>query len=160
VACGVCRQNDHDRRKCPLINKAIPLKIKERDDLADILKIIPEWIFSAVLWFVFTKYVLDGLTPKKPGTEINLAILGSGALPHWLIGEIADIPPGVKMAALIDVSLAALKIKLPEIPGAEAIKETILGQPITPAAGGSLFEFIAPVFYFIVSGGGRLPGFK
>jgi len=160
VACGVCRQNDHDRRKCPLINKAIPLKIKERDDLADILKIIPEWIFSAVLWFVFTKYVLDGLTPKKPGTEINLAILGSGALPDWLIGEIADIPPGVKMAALIDVSLAALKIKLPEIPGAEAIKETILGQPITPAAGGSLFEFIAPVFYFIVSGGGRLPGFK
>lgn len=160
MACGVCRENGHDRRKCPLINEAIPLKIKERDDLADILKIIPEWIYSAVLWFVFTKYVLDGLTPKKPGTEINLAILGSGALPDWLIGEIADIPPGVKMAALIDVSLAALKIKLPEIPGAEAIKETILGQPITPAAGGSLFEFIAPVFYFIVSGGGRLPGFK
>jgi hypothetical protein len=160
VACGVCRQNGHDRRSCPLIKEDLRLKVKERDDLADILKIIPEWIYSAVLWFVFTKYVLDGLTPKKPGTEINLAILGSGALPDWLIGEIADIPPGVKMAALIDVSLAALKIKLPEIPGAEAIKETLLAQPLTPAAGGSLFGFIAPLFYFIVSGGGQLPGAK
>jgi hypothetical protein len=68
-------------------------------------------MISAVVWYAFTKLVLDRLSPKKPGTEINLAIIGSGILPDWIVGEVDDLPPGVKLAALIDVSLAALDIK-------------------------------------------------
>jgi len=91
--------------------EAVKLKITERDDIADLLGLIPTWMISAVVWYAFTKLVLDRLSPKKPGTEINLAIIGSGILPDWIVGEVDDLPPGVKLAALIDVSLAALDIK-------------------------------------------------
>jgi len=91
--------------------EAVKLKITERDDIADLLGLIPTWMISAVIWYAFTKLVLDRLSPKKPGTEINLAIIGSGILPDWIVGEVDDLPPGVKLAALIDVSLAALDIK-------------------------------------------------
>jgi len=89
----------------------VKVKITERDDIADLLGLIPTWMISAVVWYAFTKLVLDRLSPKKPGTEINLAIIGSGILPDWIVGEVDDLPPGVKLAALIDVSLAALDVK-------------------------------------------------
>jgi len=93
------------------VAEAVKLKITERDDIADLLGLIPTWMISAVVWYAFTKLVLDRLSPKKPGTEINLAIIGSGILPDWIVGEVDDLPPGVKLAALIDVSLAALDVK-------------------------------------------------
>jgi len=93
------------------VAEAVKLKVIERDDIADLLALIPTWIISAVVWYAFTKLVLDRLSPKKPGTEINLAIIGSGILPDWIVGEVDDLPPGVKLAALIDVSLAALDVK-------------------------------------------------
>jgi hypothetical protein len=85
----------------------------------DGLQLVPQWIWGAIVWFVFTKLVLDRLSPKKPGTEINLAIIGSGLLPSWIVGEVQDLPPGVKLAALIDVSLAALDV----IPDLQAFLE-------------------------------------
>jgi len=94
----------------PEPEEALKVKIWERDDFADFLKLIPTWIYSAIIWYAFTKLVLDRLSPKKPGTEINLAIIGSGLLPDWIVGKMVDLPPGVKVAALIDVSLAALDI--------------------------------------------------
>jgi len=94
-----------------LPKEPLKLKITERDDIADLLGLIPTWIYTAVIWYVFTKLVLDRLSPKKPGTEINLAIIGSGLLPDWLVGKIVDLPPGIKVAALVDVSLAALGVK-------------------------------------------------
>jgi len=93
------------------VAEAVKLKVTERDDIADLLGLIPTWMISAVVWYAFTKLVLDRLSPKKPGTEINLAIIGSGILPDWIVGEVDDLPPGVKLAALIDVSLAAMDVK-------------------------------------------------
>jgi len=133
-----------------LAEEAIPIKIWERDDFADFLKVIPTWIYSAVIWYVFTKLVLDKLSPKKPGTEINLAIIGSGLLPDWIVGEVDDLPPGVKLAALIDVSLAALDITkdLPEafaIPPGVSLPEALWKEIFLP-------------IWIITTGGGRVPG--
>ena len=89
----------------------IKQSITERDDIADILGLIPTWMISAVVWYAFTKLVLDRLSPKKPGTEINLAIIAGDFLPDWISDSPSDLPPGVKLAALIDVSLAALDVK-------------------------------------------------
>ena len=124
------------------------VKITERDDIADLLRLIPTWMISAVVWYAFTKLVLDRLSPSKPGTEINLAIIGSGILPDWIVGEVDELPPGVKLAALIDVSLAALGVKLDP-------KEILIGTPPTGATGAALWEKVWVPFWLIVSGGGR-----
>ena len=89
----------------------VKFKVTERDDIADLLALIPTWMISAVVWYAFTKLVLDQLSPKKPGTEINLAIIAGDFLPDWISDSPADLPPGVKLAALIDVTLAALDVK-------------------------------------------------
>ena len=126
----------------------VKLKVTERDDIADLLGLIPTWMISAVVWYAFTKLVLDRLSPSKPGTEINLAIIGSGILPDWIVGEVDELPPGVKLAALIDVSLAALGVKLDP-------KEILIGTPPTGATGAALWEKVWVPFWLIVSGGGR-----
>ena len=84
--------------------ESLKLKISERDDLADLLALIPTWIFGAVVWYAFSKLILDSLTDKKPGTEINSAIIAS---------DVAGVtfPPGVALAAQIDVTLTALGVK-------------------------------------------------
>lgn len=129
--------------------EAVKLKITERDDIADLLGLIPTWIISAVVWFAFTKLVLDQLSPKKPGTEINLAIIAGDFLPDWISDSPADLPPGVKIAALIDVTLAALNIGLPDP------KELLLGQPLTGGTAAALWEKVWIPFWLIVSGGGK-----
>ena len=123
--------------------EAVEIKqsITERDDIADLLGLIPTWMISAVVWYTFTKLILDRFTDKKPGTEINAAII---------ISDIAGVtfPPGVALAAQIDVTLTAMGLILPtpEIP---------LGTPITPSGVGAALwkEFFAP-FFLIVTGGG------
>jgi len=129
--------------------EAVKLKITERDDIADLLGLIPTWIISAVVWFAFTKLVLDQLSPKKPGTEINLAIMAGDFLPDWIADSPADLPPGVKLAALLDVTLEALNIRLPDP------KELFVGQPLTAGTGAALWEKVWIPFWLIVSGGGK-----
>jgi len=131
------------------VAEAVKLKITERDDIADLLGLIPSWMISAVVWFAFTKLVLDQLSPKKPGTEINLAIIAGDFLPDWISDSPADLPPGVKLAALIDVTLAALNIGLPDP------KELLLGQPLTGGTAAALWEKVWVPFWLIVSSGGR-----
>jgi len=119
----------------------VKLKITERDDIADLLALIPTWIISAVVWYAFTKIILDRFTDKKPGTEINLAIIAS---------DVAGVtfPPGVALAAQLDVSLTALGIgvELAELfkkpPGVQPA-ETIVELFYKPAIALSKFlEFI------------------
>ena len=88
----------------------VELQFRNRRLLIDGLQIVPEWIWGGTFWFLFTKLVLDRLSPNKPGTEINLAIIGGDLLPGWAGGEIIDLPPGVKVAALLDITLAALDV--------------------------------------------------
>ena len=84
--------------------KPLHVQLAERDDFSDLLGLIPTWIFGAIAWFIFTKLILDKLTDKKPGTEINLAIIAS---------DVAGVtfPPGVALAAQIDVTLSAIGFK-------------------------------------------------
>jgi len=81
----------------------VKIKLTERDDIADLLGLIPTWMFSALVWYIFSKVILDRLTDKKPGTEINAAIIAS---------DVAGVtfPPGVALAAQIDVTLTALDV--------------------------------------------------
>ncbi len=95
--------------------EALKLKIWERDDIADILAAlnikVPDWAIGALIWYVFSKVVLDSLSPKKPGTEINLAIMASKFdLPGLPAVDIGDFPPGIKVAAFIDVVLSAIEV--------------------------------------------------
>jgi len=82
----------------------IKQSITERDDIADLLGLIPTWIISALVWYIFTKVVIDKLSDKKPGTEINAAIIAS---------DVAGVtfPAGVSLAAQIDVTMTLLGIK-------------------------------------------------
>jgi len=81
----------------------VKIKLTERDDIADLLGLIPTWMFSALVWYIFSKIILDRFTDKKPGTEINAAIIAS---------DVAGVtfPPGVALAAQIDVTLTALDV--------------------------------------------------
>ena len=81
--------------------KPLYVQLAERDDLFDSLGLIPKWVWGAIIWFLFTKFALDKLTDKKPGSEINAAILAS---------DVAGVtfPPGVALAAQVDVTLAAI----------------------------------------------------
>lgn len=115
--------------------KPLYVQLSERDDFSDLLRLIPSWVWGAVIWYAFTKIVLDSLSPKKPGTEINLAIIGSGLLPDWIVGEVGDLPPGVKLAALVDVSLAALDIK-----------KDLTGQGLGPPSPAIIELILSPVY--------------
>jgi len=120
------------------VAEAVKLKVTERDDIADLLGLIPSWMISAVVWYAFTKIILDRFTDKKPGTEINAAII---------ISDIAGVtfPPGVSLAAQIDVTLTALGIVLPT---------AALATPITAETGAALWQKVWVPFWLIVSGGG------
>lgn len=115
--------------------KPLYVQLSERDDFSDLLRLIPSWLWGAIIWYAFTKLVLDSLSPKKPGTEINLAIIGSGLLPDWIVGEVGDLPPGVKLAALVDVSLAALDIK-----------KDLTGQGLGPPSPAIIELMLSPVY--------------
>ena len=128
----------------------VEIQFRNRRLLIEGLKIVPAGIWSAVAWYLFTKLVLDRLSPSKPGTEINLAIIGGDLLPDWLGGELIDIPPGVKVGALIDVILAGADVfdVLPDIlqipPGTNLIEQVWK-------------EVFLPI-WIITTGGGRVPG--
>jgi len=111
------------------VPETVKVGITERDDIADLLGLIPEWTTGAIIWYVFSKTVLDSLSEKKPGTEINAAIIAS---------DVAGVtfPPGVALAAQIDVSLTFLEV-FPDIAekiieGAEIFREQEVAQPLAP----------------------------
>ena len=81
-------------------------------------------MISAVVWYFFTKIILDRFTDKKPGTEINAAII---------VSDIAGVtfPAGVALAAQIDVTLTAL-----------GILTTDLGPEFTKLLGPEFTKFI------------------
>ena len=109
-------------------------------------------MWSAAVWYLFTKLVLDRLSPNKPGTEINLAIIGGDLLPSWAGGEIVDLPPGVKIGALIDVTLAALDV-IPDLK--EFITKYPPGEVVDPSTAVNLLD---DVFRAVIVGIGVITG--
>jgi len=83
--------------------KPLHVRVAERDDFTDFLALIPTWVFGAVIWYAFSKVIIDPMSKGSPGTKLNVALLGADI--------VTNLPPGVALAAQIDVFLTALEIK-------------------------------------------------
>jgi len=104
----------------------VEVQFRDRRLFLEALKIVPAWVWGATLWWLFTKLVLDRLSEKKPGTEINAAIL---------LSDVAGVtfPPGVALAAQLDVILSKLGlIKDLERYADEILRRTRDLPPIIP----------------------------
>ena len=83
--------------------EAIKIKqsITERDDIADILGLIPEWVFGAVFWVAISELVLKRLYPND-FIKLQAAILGAD--------YVGDMPPGVAMVAVMYNTLYLVEV--------------------------------------------------
>jgi len=79
----------------------IKQSITERDDIADILGLIPEWVFGAVFWVAISELVLKRLYPND-FIKLQTAILGADI--------VGDMPPGVAMVAIMYDTLYAVEV--------------------------------------------------
>ena len=91
----------------------VDLKISERDDIADLLALIPPWFVGAVFWVAISELVLKRLYPND-FIKLQAAIVGADA-----VG--GDMPPGVAMVAIMYNTLYAVEV-------AEDITEAILQE--------------------------------
>ena len=82
--------------------KPLYIQLAERDDFADFLRLIPSWIWGAIIWYAFSKLIIDSLSKGKPGTDLNVALLGADI--------VTNLPSGVALAAQIDVFLTTLQV--------------------------------------------------
>jgi hypothetical protein len=80
----------------------IKQSITERDDLADILGLIPQWVFGALFWVAISELVLKRLYPDD-FIKLQAAILGAD--------YVGDMPPGVAMVAVMYNTLYLVEVK-------------------------------------------------
>jgi len=81
--------------------EAIKIKIAERDDIADLLALIPPWFIGAVFWVGISELVLKRLYPND-FIKLQTAILGADI--------VGDMPPGVAMVAIMYDTLYAVEV--------------------------------------------------
>jgi len=81
--------------------EAFKVKLSERDDIADILGLIPQWVFGALFWVAASELILKRLYPDD-FIKLQTAILGAD-----IVGE---MPPGVAMVAVMYDTLYAVSI--------------------------------------------------
>jgi len=79
----------------------VELKISERDDIADLLSLIPPWFVGAVFWVAISELVLKRLYPND-FIKLQAAILGADI--------VGDMPPGVAMVAIMYNTLYAVEV--------------------------------------------------
>jgi len=79
----------------------IKQSIIERDDIADILGLIPPWFIGAVFWVAISELVLKRLYPND-FIKLQTAILGADI--------VGDMPPGVAMVAIMYDTLYAVEV--------------------------------------------------
>jgi len=83
-------------------DKPLYVQVAERDDFSDLLRLIPDWVWGAVIWYAFGKLIIDPMKPKgylgRPGTQLNVVLLAADI--------VTNLPPGVALAAQVDVSVA------------------------------------------------------
>jgi len=92
-------------------------KITERDDIADILGLIPQWFIGALLWITISELVLKRLYPDD-FIKLQTAILGAD-----IVGE---MPPGVAMVAVLYNTLYLVEVK-------EELTGAFLDELVKPA---------------------------
>jgi len=97
--------------------EAIKIKIAERDDIADLLALIPPWFIGALFWVGISELILKRLYPND-FIKLQTAILGAD-----IVGE---MPPGVALVAALYDTLYLVEVK-EQISGAfidELVKTT------------------------------------
>jgi len=84
--------------------EAIKIKqsITERDDIADILGLIPPWFVGAVFWVAISELVLKRLYPDD-FHKLQTAIVAADV--------VGDMPPGVAMVAVMYATLHLVEVK-------------------------------------------------
>ena len=94
--------------------EAVRIKLSERDDLADMLALIPPWFVGALFWVAISELVLKRLYPddfiKLQGAIVAADIVG-------------DMPPGVAMVAIMYNTLYAVDV-------AEGIADVLVEETI------------------------------
>ena len=105
----------------------VELKISERDDIADLLALIPPWFVGAVFWVAISELVLKRLYPND-FIKLQAAILGADI--------VGDMPPGVAMVAIMYNTLYAVDV-------AEDITEAIVKE--LSGAGAKAFSLYAKI---------------
>jgi len=83
------------------VAEAIKIKIAERDDIADLLALIPPWFIGALFWVGISELVLKRLYPND-FIKLQTAILGADI--------VGDMPPGVAMVAMMYDTLYAIDV--------------------------------------------------
>ena len=84
------------------LGEAIKLKISERDDIADLLALIPPWFVGAVFWVGISELVLKRLYPDD-FIKLQAAIIAADV--------VGDMPPGVAMVAVMYNTLYLVEVK-------------------------------------------------
>jgi len=85
-----------------ILAEALKIKIAERDDIADLLALIPPWFIGAVFWVGISELVLKRLYPND-FIKLQAAILGAD--------YVGDMPPGVAMVAVMYNTLYLVEVK-------------------------------------------------
>ena len=70
----------------------VKIKLTERDDIADLLGLVPQWVYGALFWVAISELLLKRLYPDD-FHALQTAILGAD--------YITNMPPGVAMVAVI-----------------------------------------------------------
>jgi len=84
-----------------ILAEALKIKIAERDDIADLLALIPPWFVGAVFWVAISELILKRLYPDD-FIKLQTAILGADI--------VGDMPPGVAMVAIMYHTLYAIDV--------------------------------------------------
>ena len=102
--------------------EAVKLKISERDDIADLLALIPPWFVGAVFWVAISELVLKRLYPED-FIKLQAALVAADV--------VGDMPPGVAMVAVMYNTLYAIDV-------AEGIADVLVEEAI--GAGSKFFS--------------------
>jgi len=81
--------------------EAVKIKLSERDDIADILGLVPQWFIGALFWVGISELILKRLYPDD-FIKLQTAILAAD-----IVGE---MPPGVAMVAIMYDTLYAVSV--------------------------------------------------
>jgi len=82
--------------------EAIKINLSERDDLADLLGLVPQWVYGALFWVAISELLLKRLYPND-FHKLQTAVLGAD--------YVTDMPAGVAMVAVIYETLHLVEIK-------------------------------------------------
>jgi hypothetical protein len=84
-----------------LPKEPVKINISERDDIADLLALIPPWFVGAIFWVGISELVLKRLYPDD-FIKLQAAIIAADAA--------GDMPPGVAMVAVMYNTLYLVEV--------------------------------------------------